>query len=247
MNARWAILFLVVALVAGCGTAKKRSNEAEAHYILGVSYLRENNPTQALREFLLAEEADPRNPEVQAGLGQAYSLKKAFAEAEKHYLQALKTLRDDPRLENNLADLYLAMERWDDAVRLFRKASSNLLFANPEVALTGMGYAYFQKGEYLQAVTAYKEALGHQSRYPQAHLRLGEAYYALDKTGLAVDEYRQALKIAPGYVLAHYNLGIAYVKLRETEKAVSSFREVLRLAPDSEAAGLAGEYLKILK
>lgn len=246
-HVHWVVLLIVVVLLVGCGAAKKRRKEAEAHHILGVSYLRERNPTLALKEFLLAEEANPRGVDIQAALGQAYHLKKAYAEAERHYLRALELSQEDPRFQNNLADLYLSMERWDDAIRLFREASSNLLFSNPEVALTGMGYAYFQKGEYLDAVTAFKEALAHQPRYPQAHLRLGEAYYALEKTGLAIEAFQQALSIAPNYVLAHYRLGLAYVKQRQTDRAVASFREVVRTAPDSEAAKLAADYLKLLQ
>jgi len=240
-------LLLPLLLAAGCGATKQQRKESDAHYMLGVSYLREQNATLALKEFLRAEENAPDDAELQNALGQAYQLKKAYAEAEKHYLRALKLSRDNPAYQNNLAALYLDMERWDDAIRLFRKAADNLLFGNPEIALTGMGYAYHQKGEYLDAVTVCKQALKYNPRYAQAQLRLGEAYYALDKTEPAVQAYQEALAIAPDYALAHYRLGQAYMKQRNTGKAVAAFREVRRLAPDSELAKSVDEYLKILK
>lgn len=244
--ARWIIL-LAIALSAGCGATVKKSQEASAHYSLGLSYLQQRNATQALKEFLLAEEANPAGVDIHSALGYTYQLKKAYPEAERHYLRALELSQNAPTHQNNLADLYLAMERWDDAIRLFREASSNLLFANPEVALTGMGYAYFQKGEYLDAVTACKKALEHRSRYPQAYLRLGEAYYALEKNDLAIKAFEEALSIAPDYAWAHYRLGLAYVKERQTDAAAASFREVTRIAPDSEAGRLAADYLEILQ
>ena len=67
----------------------------------------------------------------------------AFPDAERHYLRAVRLDRDNPLYQNNLAALYLDMERWDDAISHFRKAADNLLFTNPEVALTGIGYAYY--------------------------------------------------------------------------------------------------------
>jgi len=241
------ILLLVTLLPSGCGGGKKKQvDQGEAHYILGLSYLQENNPSLALKEFRLAAQSKPESAHIQAALAQAYYLKKAFPEAEEHYLQALKLDRDNSQVENNLAVLYLDMERWNDAIRYFRKASSDLTFTRAEVALTGLGYAYLQKGEYLAAVTACKEALAHNLKYPPAHLRLGEAYYALDKTDLAIEAFRQALSLAPDYSAAHYRLALARMKSGETEKAIASFRDVIRLAPDSEQGRLSVDYLKLL-
>jgi len=244
----WCILILLLTahLLTGCGGGKRKVDQGEAHYILGISYLEENNPTLALKEFRLAAQSKPESAHIQAALAQAYYLKKAFPEAEEHYLRALKLDHDNSQIENNLAVLYLDMERWNDAISYFRKASSDLTFTRAEVALTGMGYAYLQKGEYLAAVTACKEALAHNLRYPPAHLRLGEAYYALDKTDSAIEAFRQALSMAPDYSAAHYRLALAYMKSGETGKAITSFEEVIRLAPDSEQGHLAVDYLKLL-
>jgi len=241
-----AFLLLVIQ-TSGCGTTAKHRKEAETHYMLGVSYLRERNPTLALRELQLAEQKDDDNADIQNTLAQAYQQKHAFPEAERHYLRAIRLESDNPTYQNNLAALYLDMARWDDSIRHFRKAADNLLFASPEVALTGIGYAYFQKGVYLDAVAACKEAINFNPRYAQAHLQMGEAYSALGKTGPAIEAYRQALTLSPNYALAHFRLGQAYMKLNQHEQALASFREVLRLAPDSELGHSVTEYINILK
>jgi len=240
-------LLLLVFLTSGCAATAKHRKEAETHHMLGISYLRERNPTLALRELQLAEQKDADNADIQNTLAQAYQQKRAFPEAERHYLRAVRLDRDNPTYQNNLAALYLDMARWDDAIRHFRKAADNLLFTSPEVALTGIGYANFQKGVYLDAVAACKEALNFNPRYAQAQFHLGEAYYALDKTGPAIEAFRQALTLSPDYTLAHYRLGQAYMKLKKPEQAVASFREVLRLAPDSDLGRTVAEYIKILK
>lgn len=240
-------ILLSLILAAGCGVNPKQSDEARAHYMLGLSYLRENRMSQAMNEFRLAEQINPKDPEVQAALGQVLHVKEAYPEAEQRYLKAIQLSHEAPRFLNNLGALYLDMKRWDDAIRYFKATSSRLDFDNPEVPLSGMGYAYSQKGDYLQAVTFFKEAVAANMRYAPAYLGLGQAYYALDKTEEAVSQYREALRIAPNYAQAHYQLGLAQVKLRQTDEAVASFNEVIRLVPDTGLGKSSREHLKVLQ
>ena len=241
------MLAVILLAVSGCGLNKKQIDEAHAHYVLGLSYLREHKISQSLTEFKQAEEIDSKDPEIQSALGQAYHLKEAYPEAEKHYLDAIKYSHSDPKNLNNLAALYLDMKRWDDAIRYFRAAADSLVFDRQEVPIAGMGYAFYQKGDYLQAVTEYKRAIELNSHYAPAYLGLGQAYYALDKTDDAVAQYREALNIAPNYAQAYYYLGLAQIKLRQKEEAIASFEEVVRLLPDSEIGHLAKDHLKILQ
>jgi Tfp pilus assembly protein PilF len=239
-------LLLLVFLTSGCGATAKHRKEAETHYMLGVSYLRERNPTLALRELQLAEQKDADNADIQNTLAQAYQQKRAFPDAERHYLRAIRLDRDNATYQNNLAALYLDMARWDDAIRHFRKAADNLLFTSPS-GHDRHRLRPLPEGGVLDAVGACKEALNFNPRYAQAHLQLGEAYYALGKTGPAIEAFRQALTLNPNYTLAHYRLGHAYMKLNQQKQAVASFREVLRLAPDSELGRSVAQYIGILK
>lgn len=237
---------LAFALVSGCSIGKQQRNDAESHYMLGVSYLQEQNSTQALKEFLQAAELAPGRADVQQALAQAYYQKKAYQLAEKHYLKALELTPDDPQIENNLAALYLNMQRWNEAIRYFRKASKNLLFSSAEVALTGAGVASFQKGDNVEAIAFYKEAIAANPGYAPAFLHLGEVYSAMDKPDLAVGEYRHAISLVPDYAGAHYQLALAYLKLGDRGRAESHFREVIRITPEGETAMLSRDYLKLL-
>lgn len=242
------ILLVLIFGVAGCSAPeKKKPPQGESHYMLGLSHFRQQQLTQALKEFLLAVENDPQNADYQNALAQVYQFKKAYPEAEAHYLKALEVSDNAPEYQNNLAALYLDMQRWDDAIKYFRQASSSLVFGSPEVALTGMGFAYFQLGDYLDAVGAYQAAIEKNSRYPVAHLRLGEVYYELDKWDLAIESYLKAIEFVPDYTEAHYKLGLAYMKNKQKEDAGKAFSEVVRLAPGSELAKLAKGYIELLK
>ena len=240
------VIWLLLFVLAGCSAPNlQKQAESDTHYMLGISYLRERDATKALKEFLLAEKVDPTNMEVHAALGQAYQLKKAFPQAEEHYLKALELSPDDPQTENNLGALYLDMKSWDKAIDQFRRASENLLFNETEVSLTGMGVAYANKTQYLDAIESYRKALAAKPDYAPADFYLGEVYAAMNKPDLAIKSYLDAIEVAPNYVQAHYRLAMVYMRIEELKKARASFQRVIELAPDSEPGKLAREYLTL--
>jgi Tfp pilus assembly protein PilF len=240
-----ALLTLAVACVP-VEQVKPKKEIAEYHTILGVSALNEKNPTEALREFLLAEEADPNDPEIQSGLAQAYVGKRAYELAEQHLLKAIALSNDKPKYENNLGALYLTMGRYDDAIVRLRKAADNLLFARADQAWTAIGIAYYQKQDYASAETAYKKAMMLNPQFVRAPFRLGELYYNLDRPAEALDIFKRAIQLAPGFSTAHYWLGLTYMKMKDHDQARAAFSEALRLAPDSEVARLSANYLRII-
>ena len=243
------IIFLMLGALLSLGACApvEKPGQSNSHYILGVSYLRTGDPTMALKELLKAEEIEPDNAEIQAALGQALLLKKALSESETHYKLALKLDEGNPHYQNNLAALYLKMERYDDAIKYFRMAASNLLFPRPEVSWTGLGYAELKKENYSEALIAFDKALALNWRFPAAYVRRGEVYYAQGEVDKAIAEYKLALDHAPTSTLAHYDLGVAYLKKRNTDQAISYFESVLNLEPQSELGRQSKSFLSVLK
>ena len=242
------IIFLTVVLTACVPVEQTRrdSENAEFHYMMGVSALNEQNPTEALKELLQAEKYNPRDPRIHAALGQAYYDKQANDLAEKHFKTAIALSNNDPKYYHNLGALYLTMERYDDAIMAFQSAAENLLFDRPEMAWTGVGLANFQKQDYAAAQRAYQKAIGLNSRYYMAHYRMGELYYSQDRPVEALDMCTRTVELAPAFANGHYWQGLVYMKLKEPAKAKKAFLEVIRLAPQSETARLAVNYLKIV-
>ena len=251
MQYRWVLPGMIVLLVlmAACvPVAEKRSaaKDAKYHYLLGVTALNEQNPTEALKEFLLAEKYDDEDPEIQAGLAQAYWQKKAFDLSEKHFLQAIEISDNDPKYYNNLGALYLSMERYDEAITAFRTAADNLLFDRSEIAWTGIGLAYFHKQDYPAAQRAYEKAMELNPSYQVPLFRLGELYYSQDRPVEALDMFTRSVELEPGFFPGFYWQGLVFMKIKDTEEAKKSFQEVIRLAPGSELARLSEKYLKII-
>lgn len=237
------VIAIVLALV-GCGMSAERKNQAKSHYTLGLSHMQSGSPTMALKELLQAEKLDSGDAEIQAALAQAYQVKKAYLEAERHYQRALKLSAGNPRYQNNLAALYVDMEEWDKALELFNKAAKNLLFMRTEVALTGIGYVHFRKGDYPSAVSAYQEAKSIAPGYAPASMRLGEVFYALGQDAAAKQEFDKAIEQIPNYAEARYRLGLVLLREKKMRSAAEQFRRVVQLSPESEWGKKASGFLK---
>lgn len=240
------IIVVMVLTLAGCGMSAERKNQAKSHYTLGLSHMQSGSPTMALKELLQAEKLDSGDAEIQAALAQAYQVKKAYLEAERHYLLALKLSAGNPRYQNNLAALYIDMEEWDKAIEYFSKAAKNLLFMRTEVALTGAGYAHFRKGDYPSAVSSYQEAKSIAPGYAPASLRLGEVFYALGQDSAARQEYEKAIEQIPNYAEARYRLGLVHLREKKMRSAAEQFRLVIELSPESEWGQKSSGFLKTL-
>ena len=238
---------LLIVLLVGCVSSKNKQPKAMPHYTLGLSFLQSDNPTLALKEFLKAVEDDPKNPQVHAGLARAYQYKKAYALAEKHYLKALALSDNDPKYQNNLAALYITMERWDQAIAYFQKASENLLFMRPELALMGKGYAYSRKGDYPAALHAYRDAEAIAPRLAALHFHIGETYAALGQVEQAVNSYERALLHAPSYSEARYQLAVLLLKDQQIDRAKELLTTIVEQEPLSAWGMKAKDFLNALK
>lgn len=243
------LTLLVIAMVACVPIEKTQSasESAKYHFTLGVASLNERNSSEALKEFLIAEKYDARDYRIHAGLARAYWLKRAHELAEKHYLQAIELSDKDPEYYNNLAALYLDMERYDDAITAFRTAADNLVFDRSEQAWTGIGVANFHKQDYPAAQRSYQKAMELNPRYYMPAFHLGELYYIQDRPVEALEMFTRSIELAPGFSRGHYWQGLVYMKIKDTEKAKQAFLEVIRLAPQGETARLARDYLKIIE
>ncbi len=249
---RFCFLMVLIStlLFAGCAGKNKDTDELAGRYILGLSHLANQDPSAALNELISVVEEEPRNVEYQEALAYAYFLKKAYVEAERHYLKALRLVTDGAQkaqVENNLGSLYLEMRRWDEALPYFSSAASSLVFQDTEVALTGAGVVLARQGKAFDALDSFRNALKENPSYLPAYFRMGELYRDMEQPEQSVAAFEQILNLNPDSVETHYQLGLTYLQLGDAAKARSAFEKTLELEPDSEQSDRARENLRLLK
>ena len=146
---------------------------------------------------------NPREAAFYMLAGSIYEQKHDLASARKAYESALQLKPDDPLTSNNLA--YILLETGgnvDIALRLAQTARRAL----PEVSNVAdtLGWAFYQKGVYLSAISMFQEALrlavkNKEPDNPLYHYHLGLAYAKAERPALAKEQLERVLKIDPKY------------------------------------------------
>jgi tetratricopeptide (TPR) repeat protein len=146
-------------------------------------------------------------------------------------------IRADPNdweLHDDVALLYLGVNRAPDAVRHFQ-ASADLQPASAP-AQFNLGTALTLAGRYDVAIAAFRLALARRPGYTQAHNNLGRVLMAQGKTVEAIAEMQEALRLDPANAQALFNLSEAYAAVGSLDLAVSMADRALRLSPPEPLA-----------
>lgn len=239
-------LFFLSACVPAGQSRQDKKQQADVHYKMATAHLQANNPTMALKELLIAVQKDPENGTIHVTLAQAYQQKKAYLLAERHYQEALRLSAGEPRYQNNLAALYLDMKQWDQAIEYFDKAAQNLLFADAHVSLTGKGFAYFNKGDYSQALVFYKEAAALAPRFAPAFYYQAEVYQKLNQPRLEKIALQRAIDISPQFLQARYRFAELLVETEDIDQARQQLETIIEFSPQSELGLKAIDMLRLL-
>jgi tetratricopeptide (TPR) repeat protein len=116
------------------------------------------------------------------------------------------------------------------------------------------GNAYYDQGQFEEAVAEFEEALQLDPDDAETHYNLGLAYKALGKVDEAIGEYQEAIRLDPDLAEAHNGLGNAYSDQGRLDAAIAEYEEAIRLDPDLSDAHFnlghalmdQGEYEKAL-
>ena len=250
-------LWLCVGCTANQEVLKK---ESEAIRNVGEAYMAEGKYREALREFLEAEKLYPDDPYLQNDLGLAYWKKKKPKIAVDHFKKAIELKHDYAPAKNNLGQAYLELKNWDAAISCFKEVAENLIYATPHYPLFSMGWAYYNKKEYVSAEKYYNEALQYyrdgyrkDDLYFKTMWNLGRTYIAMGKLSDAKKTIEEAVndeavKNFPDLeIILYFDLARLYTSLREFDKALDAYNMIRKIAPETPLAKRAEKEAERLK
>jgi type IV pilus biogenesis/stability protein PilW len=240
-----------VLLFSACATTPSVEDirKAETHYKIGVSYLVKEQLHKAFVEFQKAIKLNPKNKSSLNAIG-LILLSPEFKEYEEAIIYFKRAIAIDPNYSeamNNLGVTYVEIENWEEAIKYFRIALRDPLYVTPERAYSNLGYAYYKKGDYLNAVNTLKKAIARYPDFPRSVYILGLVYLELGEITGAIDEFKKTVDIAPGYINARWELANAYLRIGDKENAVKHFKVIAESGSDNEKSKNALEYLELLK
>lgn len=235
-------------LVSGCATDTAfKKKQAQETRVMGERLLGANKPSVALQQFHKALEYDPDDPYLHYDTALAYDMKGVLDRAEFHLKEAIRLKPDYSDAYNYLGFTYFRNGRVDEAIAMYEKALSNMLYLNAQDAHFNLGVAYLSRDQYAKAAEHLEQAIRLVPDFAAAHNNLGKAYEGLKRYREARHSYEKALEYRPGYANAYLNLGKLLYRSGKTEEAARSFKKAIGLAPNSDDAKEAQSYLGRLR
>lgn len=246
MKRFFLICMLMIFVLLSCQTNQESIRQAEAHRLQAEAFMKHKKYTLALRELLKAEQYYDKDPYLQNDLGLVYMEKNSLDLAIRHFKRALELKPDYPSAKNNLGVAYLRAKQWDNAIGCFKELLGNLVYATPQKPMVNLGWAYYNKKEYVlaeksynDALDLYRDGLAKDLDYYKCLYGLSLVYMDTEKMESAVKTLNLILKGAPRTHEIYFKLAEAYSAQKEFDKAERAYRKVIELAPESELADKA--------
>ena len=239
----WIACVVLMMSVASCKTTDNDTKKQEAKAIrrLGEAYLHQGNYAAALKEFRKAEKKYPDDHILQYDLGLLYARREKYDEAIAHYKKALELSPDFGPAMNSLANAYAGKKDWDQAILHYKNVVNDMLYATPHFAYSGLGNAYYYKGDLERSEKYYLKTLSIKPDFITALQGLSETYIAMGRIPEAVEKLEKAVRLLPENAALHFQLARAYRLALAFEKSYRSYLKVIELAPESPLAEQAQE------
>jgi tetratricopeptide (TPR) repeat protein len=261
MMIRQAPFRLAVALVALAAPALAQSPpSAETRFSTGVMHLREGRVDLALEEFKRAVKEDPKNPYFQKGLGLAYAQKAEqlqraqpqrgpvgeWKDAIACFRKALELNPYYVDVRNDLAAALIGSGDREGGKKEFLGAFSDPTNPTPEISARNLGQAYFEEGNYPEAVNWYRTSLNRNKKYPDPYLGIAKALLASGRLDEAVAQLEAGVAEVPEDPELLLALGQALFKAGRFGEARARLEETVRKDPAGVAGRAAADQLKAL-
>ncbi len=177
---------------------KLRPDLVPALDLLGPIYVHQKRYAEAQDVFQkdVAQTEDPaKKSQLLLNLGLVLREQGKDADAVAPFEQAKQLAPDDPNVIVQLADLYTAMGRGQDAEQLM--GGSNLPPDQAAVLRFNMAVAFMKAKKWAEADAQFRKCIELNPQMPEAHRYLAECLLRTGKRAEAVTELEEYLKLAP--------------------------------------------------
>jgi len=145
-----------------------------------------------------------------------------------------------------LANSYLALKRYDEAVATFKK----VLEISPQFvpALNNLAWTYAEQGQNLgEALSLAQQARQLAPKHAGIADTTGWILLKRNMVGEAIATFREAVELAPRHPTLRYHLGLAYARRGRGQEAVQELQTALEIAPRFPEADEARQLLTRLR
>lgn len=211
-------------------------NIYEPWYNLGVLYLKQNKPDEAIEANENALKRKPNEPFALNNLGRAYELNGRFAMAGDNYAAASNIDPKNVVFAHNAATAYAKAKQDDKAATYINRAMS-LGDNDPDLTLI-LGDIYARQGKTAEAVVLMEKASDRVTDRADLWFNLGVMKEKLGKRVEAEECYRKCLAIKPDDIDANTNLALILLNRGDWKNATPIMEKVMGINSSSVDAKL---------
>jgi len=195
-----AVLWAAAVLLGGCATGKEaqvKRLQAQAAYERGLKDLEEGRTALGLAALQEAVALDPSMALYHNALGVVYLDLKRQPEALGELKRAIELDEKYGEALHNLGVAYAVAGKWEDAVRMYKKALSLPAYGNTEGTYHNLGWAYYNLNRLKEAEETFRFLLRLDPNMVAAHYHLGLVLLKAERRDEARAEFRRARELAP--------------------------------------------------
>ena len=207
---------------------------AKTRMSLGLTYLQNNNYTQAKKNLDKALEFNPRSADVQFAMAYYYQLVGDNLRAEEYYETAIDLAPNNGDIANSYGAFKCQNGEYEKAKAYFFDAINNRLYANAAQTYENLALCAQSQGKLDEAIGYFQDALKHQPARGKSLFLLSELYTVSEQWELAestLRKYERVAKVTPDSLWLAYEIAKGEGDL-ETAKGYGEM--MMSLFPESE-------------
>ena len=152
-------------------------------------------------------------------LGTLFKERGELEKALEQYQLVIDTNPKNLLALGSLGDCLMALERYEDAIKIYKKALKVLPEGEDRLNIQNdLGVSYFKKGELEKAVSEFKDVLKKNPDHVNAIYNLGQVYYHEGLTGRMKEDYEEFVKSSKNAASILFSLSKSMVSAASAKK-----------------------------
>ena len=252
MKLKIIFLFITVLILVFCVSTQKRIENERAkdphyQYNLGLYFLDNGDPDEAIKFLHKSLSLNPRNHLVFNALGFCYSMKGDLSQSLRYFQKCLEVNPSFTEAHNNIGMIYQEMGFIDKAEEEFHKVLADEKYPSKENAHYNLANLYFIQEKNEKALDNVQKAIQENIRFAMAYNLKGRILEKQNNFPEAIVNYEKALQIVPEEISFSFDLAVALFKNNKFSLAEEIFEKISPRVTDPEMKDNINKYLKIIK
>lgn len=220
-------------------------DNAELYNNIALCYANLGDYEKAEKNYLKAQELNPKLPQVYINLADIYYRNKDMANGIGLMTTGIYEIPDNMVLRHYLARFYMEDAKLDLAIDELEA----ILEKQPDNydVYYDLGKVHFELGNYACAIENFENVLDYKDENPLIYYYLGEAYEANDEIDKAISNFLKTIARNEAFSPAYKKVAILFLARGDYDDAIEYFEDYAELDIPEEEAGKIRELIERIK